>query len=161
MRTWAFFRRLQYGGGLGVFVMLLFALVYVQFLYSAPTCFDESQNGEERGVDCGGACTRICAFEVSEPNVKWARSFRVNDGQYNAVAYVENQNRIAATPELSYTFELYDADGLITQRKGTTILPPDSVYPIFEGRECPHRHSSRSIRSNSGCLQIRDVINSR
>ncbi len=134
MRTWAFFRRLQYGGGLGVFVMLLFALVYVQFLYSAPTCFDESQNGEERGVDCGGACTRICAFEVSEPNVKWARSFRVNDGQYNAVAYVENQNRIAATPELSYTFELYDADGLITQRKGTTILPPDSVYPIFEGR---------------------------
>ncbi len=134
MRTWAFFRRLQYGAGIGIFFSIIFALVYVQFLYSAPTCFDSFQNGEERGVDCGGACTRICAFEVSEPVVKWARSFRVNDGQYNAVAYVENQNRIAATPELSYTFELYDADGLITERKGTTILPPDSVYPIFEGR---------------------------
>lgn len=134
MRTWAFFRRVQYGGGVAAVVLVLGGLFYMQYLYAAPTCFDSSQNGEERGVDCGGACTRICAFEVMEPTVKWARSFRVNDGQYNAVAYVENQNRIAATPALSYTFELYDANGLITERSGRTILPPDSVYPIFEGR---------------------------
>ena len=29
---------------------------------------------------------------------------------------------------------LYDAEGLITERTGTTILPSDSVYPVFEAR---------------------------
>lgn len=29
---------------------------------------------------------------------------------------------------------LFDDQGLITERKGATVLPPDSVYPVFEGR---------------------------
>lgn len=133
-RKWAFWRQVQYGTGFGFFWVLLIALVYFQNFHEAPTCFDSSQNGDERGVDCGGSCTRICAFEVIKPEAKWARSFRVSNTQYNAVAYIENRNRVAATPEVSYTFSLYDASGLITERKGKTILPPDSVYPVFEAR---------------------------
>jgi Mg-chelatase subunit ChlD len=41
---------------------------------------------------------------------------------------------VAASPEVSYTFSLFDAQGQIAERKGKTILPPDSVYPVFEGR---------------------------
>ena len=133
-RSWAFWRRVQYGTGFGVFWLAVFALVYMLYLYNPPTCFDNVQNGEERGVDCGGACSRICAFEIIQPSSVWARSFRVSDNQYNAVAYIENKNRIAATPEIGYTFSLYDEKGLITERSGVTILPPDSVYPIFESR---------------------------
>lgn len=77
---------------------------------------------------------RICAFSVNEPAVKWSRSFRVTSGLYNAVAYVENTNQTASTRELNYKFSLYDDRGLITERSGSTILPPDSVYPVFEGR---------------------------
>ena len=137
MRTtasWAFWRRAQYFTGFGTVLLGVLALVYFQYLYAAPTCFDSDQNGDETGVDCGGACTRICPFEVTMPQVQWARSFMIAEGQYNAVAYVENRNMTAATPELRYTFSLYDDQGLITERTGTTILPPDSVYPIFEGR---------------------------
>lgn len=112
----------------------MLALVYFNYFYEAPTCFDEHQNGTEVGIDCGGACTRICAFQVTPPEAIWARSFRVGDSHYNAVAYIENKNRVAASPEVNYTFSLHDADGLITERKGTTILPPDSVYPVFEAR---------------------------
>lgn len=133
-RAWAFWRRVQYGTGLGTFVFLVLALVYTQYIYTPATCFDQNQNGDERGVDCGGACTRICAFEVAQPVVSWVRSFRITDGQYNAVAYIENSNKIAASPELEYVFSLYDAQGLITTRQGKTILPPDSVYPVFEAR---------------------------
>lgn len=133
-RSWAFWRRVQYGTGFGLFLMLVFGLVYYNYFYEVPTCFDGTQNGNERGVDCGGACTRICAFDVIQPAATWARSFRVTDGQYNAVAYIENRNRAAATPEIPYTFSLYDEDGLITERSGTTILPPDSSYPVFESR---------------------------
>jgi Mg-chelatase subunit ChlD len=108
--------------------------VYYQYFYQAPTCFDGKQNAEELGVDCGGACVRYCAFTVAPPVVKWAESFPANVGQYNAVAYVENKNQLAGTPELSYTFTLRDREGVITEKRGTTVLPPDSIYPIFEGR---------------------------
>lgn len=133
-RRWAFFRQLQYGTGFGLFWVLIFAFVYFNYFHVAPTCFDGRQNSNEMGLDCGGGCTRICAFTVTAPEALWARSFRVNDSQYNAVAYIENKNRIAAAPELQYTFSLFDAQGLITERKGKTILPPDSVYPVFEAR---------------------------
>jgi len=133
-RQWAFWRRVQYGTGFGVFWLGVFFLIYMANFYQGPNCFDERQNGIERGVDCGGGCTRVCAFDVASPSVQWTRSFRVTDGQYNAVAYVENTNQFAASPEVPYTMSLYDSDGLITQREGTTILPPDSVYPVFEAR---------------------------
>lgn len=136
MRTtsaWAFRRRMQYGIGFGLFWVFVFTGVYFAYFNIAPTCFDGAQNGEERGIDCGGACTRICALDVQEPKVRWAQSFRVRDGQYNAVAYIENRNIDVAAPEIKYTFTLYDNEGLIAEKTGTTVLPPDSVYPIFVG----------------------------
>jgi Mg-chelatase subunit ChlD len=132
---WAFWRRVQYGLGYLTFVGLVSTGVYFMYFYATPTCFDGKQNGEEIGVDCGGlSCTRICAVSVQQPTVLWSKSFQVQPGQYNAVAYVENKNAKAGTPELDYTFTLSDKTGVITERSGKTVLPPDSSYPVFEGR---------------------------
>lgn len=131
--TWAFWRRTQYAAGALVFLLLIGTGLYYAFFYTAATCFDTVQNGDEQGIDCGGACTRICSFSVMQPKVLWSRAFRVKDGQYNAVAYIENQNLTAGIQTVHYTFSLYDADGLITERSGDTPLPPNSTYPIFEG----------------------------
>ena len=126
-RPWAFWRRVQYGAGYLSLFMSLFTGVYFMYIYQAPTCFDFTQNGTEIGVDCGGGCTRICAFTVKPPSVLWAKSFEVIKGQYNAVGYVENKNIGAGTPAIGYTFKLFDETGLITERTGTTVLPPDST----------------------------------
>lgn len=117
----------------------MFALMgtglYYMYGYEAPNCFDNLQNGEERGVDCGGACERICKTDIMVPVALWSESFRIMEGQYNAVAYVENRNREVGSPELAYTFKLYDERGaFIAERSGKTVLPPDGVYPIFEGK---------------------------
>lgn len=133
-RPWAFWRRVQYGTGFSLVVLFVLYLGYVSYFYTAPTCFDGRQNGDEAGVDCDGGCVRVCAFNAQDPIVRWSRSFRVADGQYNAVAYVENLNATLGTPELNYTFSLYDGNGLITERSGRTFLPPNGAYPIFEGR---------------------------
>jgi len=134
-RPWAFWRRVQYGAGYVTVLASMTTGVYFMYFYAAPTCFDNKQNGEEIGVDCGGnMCTRICAISVQSPTVQWARSFEVQKGQYNAVAYVENKNPIAGTPSLKYTFRMLDKNGVITERSGETVLPPNSTYPIFEGR---------------------------
>lgn len=133
-RPWAFWRRLQYAAGSAAFLSLCAVIFYFTSIYAPSTCFDNMQNGGEAGVDCGGSCSRICAFTVTPPQIVWAESFRITDGQYNAVAYVENKNTVAATPVLEYIFRLYDGTEVLAERKGTTILPPNSVYPIFEGR---------------------------
>ncbi len=133
-REWAFWRRTQYVTGFTVFLTILITFVYYTEYYEPANCFDLEHNADERGIDCGGDCVRICSFDVMQPTDVWARSFRVTEGQYNAVAYIENKNLNAGTPGLQYTFSLYDAEGLIAERSGTTLLPPDSVYPIFEGR---------------------------
>ena len=135
VRPWAAMRRIQYGVGFSVVVMLLMVGVYYGFIYAAPTCFDGRQSGDQTGVDCGGSCVRICAHEVTPPQIQWTQSFKVTDNQYNAVAYVQNPDRVAGTPEQPYTFRFYDAAGdLITERSGVTPLPPNSTFAIFEGR---------------------------
>lgn len=134
MRVWAFWRRLQYATGTALFCGLIGGLLYATYWYTPPSCFDTVQNGDESGVDCGGKCVRICAMSVIQPTELWVRAFEIRDGQYNAVAYIENRNLNVGTVALTYTIGLYDAAGLITERSGSTILPPDGVYPIFEGR---------------------------
>lgn len=133
-RPWAFWRRIQYGTGFAATVSLIAVVFYFTAIYTPATCFDNLQNGSEAGVDCDGSCTRICAFSVTPPQIVWAESFKIIDGQYNAVGYVENKNSVAATPVLEYTFRLYDGTQLLAERSGKTILPPNSTYPIFEGR---------------------------
>lgn len=133
-RPWAFWRRVEYGAGFLVLLALLGLSLYYLVGYQAPTCGDGKQNGEERGIDCGGVCERICTADTIPLTVSWTQAFRIAEGQYNAVAYVENRNRDSGVPELSYTFKLLDGEGLIAERSGTTVLPPDGVYPIFEGR---------------------------
>jgi len=133
-RKWAFWRRVQYGTLFVTSLTTFSVSVFFLFFYVPSNCFDNLQNGEERAVDCDGSCVRICSISVIEPEVRWAESFRIVDGQYNAVAYVENKNSIAATEKLNYTFKLVRDGVVIAERSGTSVLPPNSIYPIFEGR---------------------------
>ncbi len=133
-RPWAFWRRIQYGTGFTAFCSFLVMIIYFGFYYTPANCFDGILNANEKGIDCEGSCVRICAFSVIPPTTIWAESFKINDGQYNAVAYIENKNANAATPELKYTFKLLEKGEVIAEREGVTVLPPNSVYPIFEGR---------------------------
>lgn len=133
-RPWAFWRRVQYGVGFSAFLSLVGLVIYFGFYFTPANCFDGILNNKELGVDCGGGCVLICPFTVTSPEIVWAESFKIVDGQYNAVAYIENKNPVAGTPTLAYTFLLFDKDEIIAEREGVTVLPPNSVYPIFEGR---------------------------
>ncbi len=133
-RPWAFKRRLLYGLPPVSLTALIVLIIVVLNTYTPPTCFDGIQNGGETGVDCGGPCVRICAAEALPPQIVWAESFLITEGQYNAVGYVENRNLGAATNNLRYTFRMFNGSNLVAERSGITSLPPNSTYPIFEGR---------------------------
>jgi len=133
-RTWALWRRIWYGTGFGTFWVLVGVLVFYIGFYQAPNCFDGILNAQEVEVDAGGGCVRVPLSQVAPPIVAWAESFEVTPGQYNAVAYIENRNQTIGTPALSYTFSFLSDGVEIGRRSGVTELPPNSTFPLFEGR---------------------------
>ncbi len=131
--TWALKRQIIYLLiliGIVMFIGYLFARPYIN---QAPTCFDNKQNGVETGIDCGGSCAKACTLAVNPLNVVWARSFRVVPGRYNAVAYVQNQNKNSAIYKIHYKFHFADKDNLyIGAREGDTFVPAGGNFAIFE-----------------------------
>lgn len=147
MFSWRFKRQLLYGGSVLLFILVVIALPLFFILYEEPTCFDGKQNGNEEGIDCGGICTKLCVAALSEPIIQWTRAFEVAPGVYSAVAMIENSNFGAEARNVSYTLRLYDVNNLLAfERVGTTYIPPETTFPIFEsGMQTGDRQISRAL----------------
>ncbi|MBI2047753.1 MAG: hypothetical protein HYT27_01300, partial [Parcubacteria group bacterium] len=99
-----------------------------------PSCFDGKQNQDELGVDCGGSCKLLCAFEAVSPIILWSQSLEVESGKYDAVAHSENPNVASGVRAAAYSFKLYDENGiLIAERVGKTFINPRERFTVFEG----------------------------
>ncbi len=131
--TWALKRQIFY---LLILFLVLgffgFLIVYPHF-NKAPSCMDGVKNGTETGIDCGGTCANACLADESPISVLWSRAFRVVPGRYNAVAYLENQNKGVAVNKINYRFRFADANNVyIGKREGSTYVPPASHFAVFE-----------------------------
>lgn len=132
--SWATKKKITYLSIVFSAVIIFFAIILFPTLYRPPSCFDNKQNQGEGGVDCGGPCQLLCKSQTAKPLVLWQRFFKVSDGVYSAVAYVQNSNLNSAAYNVPYVFRLYDAqNSLILERKGATSIAPTAVTPIFEG----------------------------
>ncbi|MFN4181426.1 MAG: hypothetical protein ACK4FA_01890 [Candidatus Paceibacteria bacterium] len=131
--TWAMRRQLMY---IGTLVLLFGGIGFwigYPHLNKPPTCADGKKNGDELGVDCGGSCKLACIATVDELKVIWSRAFTVVPGRYNAVAYVENQNKNAGVVKLKYRFRFADKNNIyIGAREGETTIPPSGKFAVFE-----------------------------
>jgi hypothetical protein len=113
--------------------LALLITLWQTFLSNTPTCFDGILNNDEKQVDCGGSCARICPVDTRSPVVLWDRTFETSSSIYSAAAYVENRNVAAYAEEVPYSFKLYDERGiLVTEVLGTTDIPPVGLVPIVE-----------------------------
>lgn len=121
--NWAERRKLTYMTIVLAVLGMIGFLLFRHFMNVEPTCFDGRKNGIETGVDCGGGCALYCANELASPKVRWVRSFAITSSVAQAVAYIEHSNATAASPLLTYTFKLYDAQNtIIAEKTGTTFL---------------------------------------
>lgn len=133
--SWSSSRQLLYGS---IFLFIVLILIgvpsYFIFFNKPQTCFDGKMNQNELGIDCGGTCIKACIGEViPEPIVLWSRAFKVTDGKYNLVAYVQNANVNYISEPAEYSFRVYDKENvLIGLREGYMTVPPVKSYPIFE-----------------------------
>lgn len=133
---WASMRKAEYLGTIGVIFFIFAGIPLIAFLLKEnPTCYDNKQNQNEVGIDCGGVCERLrlCESQIHAVKILWSRSFRVSDGTYNSVAYIENPNFDGAVREVEYVFTLYDDKNVtVAERRGKTFLSNNAVTPIFE-----------------------------
>ncbi len=122
-----------------IFSVILLLLIFIGFkLYPyinpAPNCFDQEQNGDEEGVDCGGSCVNICHDRVLPLEIRFTRFIETEDNLYDLVALVQNPNgdKNIEGSILNYTFYLYDKAGaLIHSIPGSTPLPVGQTFPII------------------------------
>jgi hypothetical protein len=124
---------------LSFIVLILIVLIGVPvffLLYRTPTCFDNKQNGDETGVDCGGSCQLLCTAE-SLPIISKGdpRILEIADNTFETVALMENPNVNADIYRAGYTFKLYDAVGIVPIKviEGETYVPKGKTFVIFEG----------------------------
>lgn len=116
--------------------------------YSIPqTCSDGIMNQGETSPDHGGPCVLLDEWALTPRAVLWARTFRVRDGIYDAVAYIENPNAFAGLKDVRYRMRLYDTENvLVAEREGVTPVMPGGVTPVFEGGiETGKRSAARAI----------------
>jgi len=131
--NWSVRRKLFYLVLVVLFAVAVSSYFLIPLFKENPTCFDGKQNGEELGVDCGGACTNLCLSQVRPLSILWQRSFQVTTGIYDTLGYVENQNSNAGIPVLLYRFKLYDEKNiLVAERDGKTFMGPNQSWAIFE-----------------------------
>lgn len=131
--NWRKRRQLLYiTSGLAVFLGILFYGAY-SYVATPGTCFDRTQDDGELGVDCGGPCARLCAFQTRDPVVSWARALPVATSTYTAAAYITNPQASlgGVAYQVGYVFRFYTADNhLIIEQPGTVDLPAVETIPV-------------------------------
>ena len=133
MALWSTKRRFIYGGSVILVLVLVFGGIFWKIIYKAPTCSDGRQNGDEKGVDCGGSCQLLCTSDTLAPVVLWSKVFHISGDVYTAVAYIQNPNINSKNPNATYQFTIYDThNNLITVKDGQTSIPRGQEFAVFE-----------------------------
>lgn len=119
---------------LALVLILLAVGAYFKWFYQAPTCFDNKQNQNEEGVDCGGPCAMSCELlTVKNLQVEWAKAVFLKDGRYDLVAKVDNINPNYGLGRFNYSFKLFnDKKQLLVEKQGSNFILPNQKKYIIE-----------------------------
>lgn len=107
---------------------------YQVFLKKPPSCFNNKQDGNEGGVDCGGSCSKLCSSSIKNLIMRWdPRLLKVSEGNYSVIVYFENPNVNASVKNMPYTIKvLGEKEAVLAERKGQTSIPNHATFAILE-----------------------------
>ena len=129
--SWAAKKQLTY---LLIFLIVIVGIIFAVWLkITVPSCTDGKQNQDEKGVDCGGSCTKECLGEIKDLAVLWSKPLKVAGSNYDAVALAENRNLFLSAKSVKYQFKFYDDRNiLIASREGEIFVNPGQKFALFE-----------------------------
>lgn len=134
MSTWSQRKRFVYGGIVIVILLAGIAVPTFILVYTPPSCTDGKMNGDERGVDCGGSCQKLCPDAFLPPVAAWTRFEEVAPSLYNIAAYIINPNTDGEAFGVPYRLALYDDKGILIKEFSSTLtLAPHRNSLAFAG----------------------------
>lgn len=123
----------------GVFALLILAVIgYGIFLIAArppePTCFDNIQNQNEEGPDCGGPCGIACEEKYPTPiSIEPLALIATQGNTFDIILQLQNKNQFMGALSFNYTLELLDFEGnLISSKQGQSYLWPQETRLLIE-----------------------------
>ncbi len=125
----------------GLVIIIVVGLIgwgtYGAFLKPAPTCFDNSQNQGETGVDCGGPCVP-CELKSLKPiqvDQGWPKWFKTTTSTSGIAAEIYNPNPDWAAKDFSYRFDIKDQFGAVIQSvSGSSFIYGGELKYLVEPR---------------------------
>ncbi len=90
---------------LSAFSLLIF-LIYLVWFKPFPTCFDNRQNQEEKGIDCGGPC-KSCEIKTLVIEKNWIKYFSAESKTIIAVE-IKNPNSNFSADSFLYSLDIYN-----------------------------------------------------
>jgi hypothetical protein len=131
MASWSTRRQLTYFFGFFAVLIAALALVAAMF-WPKPSCQDHRRNQNEKGIDCGGECSAVCANEALPMRALWARVLPLGAGAYDLVAFISNPNPDLLSNKLPYEIKFVDQNNtLINSVRGDFSFWPSEGFPIF------------------------------
>jgi len=146
--------RAKYIFGIFLFFAVVIGTPLAIWLYEPASCFDGKLNQGEFSIDRGGPCKLLDERQLIPHATLWARTFKVEDGKYSGVAYIENPNHDAGALEAPYRFRLYDEKNvLVAEKEGHMFIMPGVITPLFIGNiETGEREATRAFFEFAGPL---------
>ena len=104
-------KQIIYGAFYLIFLGAVISTAYFFLLKPEPSCFDNKQTQNEKGVDCGGICSKECLPQGLRPLelVDRILTFKTSPGKISALARVGNPNQEHAAKSFSYSFVFYNS----------------------------------------------------
>lgn len=112
------------------FLLLVISGIYFLFLKPASSCFDNKQNSNETGVDCGGSCIP-CEQKYAQPlKFNWIKNFSNGENKIILVAEIKNPNLNYTASDFIYTFNVFDKGGykILTESNHSFIYTSEVKY---------------------------------
>jgi hypothetical protein len=128
-------KQLVYGSVYLVIALFIFLGIYRTWIFKAPTCFDQIQNQNETGIDCGGPCIPCGLKNLSiDASSTTPNPIALQAGQdQSAILAILKDDSADYGVTFSYDIAVYNIIGQrIDDRPGvSSILPNGTRYIVL------------------------------
>ena len=126
----------QFGYGILFLAILALVALGIYFLFKpVASCFDNKQNQNEEGVDCGGPCKKVCLPQGLQPIelVQEVKIFYPASGHISLLAKIQNLNAVVAAKYFDYRFNVYDNENnLLRTVSGQSFIYSSEIKYLAE-----------------------------
>jgi len=135
--SWRLKKQLKYAF-IFFIIILFFSFLIIKGVQPEPTCYDNIQNQNEDGVDCGGPCIS-CEIKNLKLEIKKTDFIIYPDNSLDLFAIIKNPSSKYALKSFSYKFVLYGKENYKaeTPPKNVFILPLENKYLLELNKQMP------------------------